>query len=61
MASNSFTVSKDHRKGIGGVFRDVSSSGHTTKVMSSDAYGKASARANKSLAASTLSQKARKK
>ena len=61
MATSSFTVSKDNRRGADGVFRDVSSAGHTTKVMSSDAFGKASARANKSLAASALSQKARKK
>ncbi|WP_375391272.1 hypothetical protein [uncultured Sphingomonas sp.] len=60
MASKSFTVSKDSRTRSGGVFREVSSSGHTTKVMSSEAYGKASARANKSLAASALTQKGQK-
>jgi hypothetical protein len=59
--STSFTVSKGAPKSSGGVFREVSSSGHTTKVMSSNAYGKASERANKSLAASALSQKSDRK
>lgn len=64
MASNrspSFTISKGAPKSSGGVFREVSSSGHTTKVMSSNAYSKASDRANKSLAGSALSQRPDKK
>ena len=52
-----FTVSKtSDSRGGKDVFKTVLSSGRTVNVMSADSYARAIKRANKSLAASELSQ-----
>jgi len=58
-----YTVSRSASTGrFNGVFRDVSSNKDgKTRVMSSETYSRASDRANKSLAASALTQRFDKK
>ena len=52
-----FTVSKTSGSwGAKGVFKTVAGGSHTVKVMNADSYAKAAKRADKSLAASDLSQ-----
>lgn len=56
--STSFTVSKrSAARTDAGVFREVSSNGHVTRVLNANTYERASERANKSIAASALAQK----